>query len=326
VAGAIAVSAATLPLLLPFAENALKIKDRFWARDFNALTPVLYLEKLFGTAAGPAVLALAAACAVAVLLPGLASGSARPRSGIPSASTMNPGERSHELVAALVLAATPLSAYLLAELYTGALTPRYTVAGVAGVALLVGLAVTRNSDPWDRLPGVVVAVFAGSALAMPVVSWAWQRGQPPVPDDVRDLLASHTDLPVAVDSPLTYLEYSHHLGPELGARLVYPMDAATAAAAYGENTPEISLRGLQRIKALAVRDYAGFVSETPRFYVLANRDRSRALTRCLQKDGYRLQLQAEAGGHMLLLAAPPEATTDGGAPDCRDGAGGSTGR
>jgi hypothetical protein len=320
VVAAIVASAASLPLLLPFAQNALRIKDRFWARDFNALTPVLYLEKLFGSAAGPAVLALVAACAVAVLLPGMASGSARPRTGVRPAPTLNVGDRSHELVAALVLAATPLSAYLLAELYTGALTPRYAIAAVAGVALLVGLAATRKSDQSGRLPGLVVAVFAGSALALQLLSWAWQRGQPPVPDGVRAMLASHADLPVAVDSPLTYLEYAHHLGPELGARLVYPMDAATAAAAYGENTPEISLRGLQRVKALDVRDYSDFVAATPRFYLLASRDRSRALAICLLKDGYRLELRAESSGLMLLLATPPDPASATGPPACRDGA------
>jgi len=319
IVAAIAVSAATLPLLLPFAQNALKIKDRFWARDFNALTPVFHLEKLFGPAVIPAVLALTAAFAVAVLLPAGAGGGAGRRADASPAATTSGRRRTHELVAALVLAATPLSAYLLAELYTGALTPRYTIAGVAGIALLVGLAATRVTDQSGRLSGLVVAVFAGSALALQLLSWAWQRGQPPVPDGVRAMLASHADLPVAVDSPLTYLEYAHHLGPELGARLVYPMDAATAAAAYGENTPEISLRGLQRVTALHLRDYGDFLAATPGFYLLASRDRSRALAICLLKDGYHLELRAESGGLMLLRVTPPDPANATGPPACRDG-------
>jgi 4-amino-4-deoxy-L-arabinose transferase-like glycosyltransferase len=300
--GAATVSVATLPLLLPFASNAAKIKEGFWAQNFTPLDPFVYQWHLYGPAVAPTVLALLAVGAIMVAWPKGTGAGARRRELLAepnSATRERPSIPAHELVAALVLAFAPFSAYLLAEMYTGALVPRYTIGGVAGVSLLVGYASAWGATVFPRATAVAVTIFFASALALQgrhlVIA------QAPVPEPLASVLRSQSNLPVAVDSPLQYLVYQHYLPGDVARRLVYPMDPSTALDMYGANSAEISLRGLGQIVPLNVPSYREFVDSTPRFYVVAQRDRPLALLRALQRDGYRVQLQQELGEQFVLL-------------------------
>jgi hypothetical protein len=210
----------------------------------------------------------------------------------------------HEVAAACVLALTPVSAFVLAGLLTGALTAKYTVAFVPGVAILFGYLLSVV-EGWRR-PAALLALgvltllglgrFAADALAY--------RDDVPTPMQLATLLPQGSTLPIAFDSPHLFLETVYYQPQFANGRFQYPMDAATALVVRGFNNDEIALRGLTTIKPLNVVGYREFLLRNREILVVFSRDFWPGLVAALKRDGYCLQPVAEIDTTVLLHAFP----------------------
>jgi hypothetical protein len=193
---------------------------------------------------------------------------------------------------------------MLAGSVTGALTAKYAIAFVPGVAILFGylLSVVEN---WRRSAALLglgaltllgLGRFATEALAY--------REDVPMPMRLAALLPQGSTLPIAFDSPHLFLETVYYQPRFANGRFQYPMDAATALAVRGFNNDEIALRGLTTIKPLNVADYREFLLHNREFLVVFSRDFWPGLVLALQRDGYCLQPLAEVDTTVLLHALP----------------------
>ena len=209
---------------------------------------------------------------------------------------------AHEILAAAVLALTPVSAFVLAVVATGALTSKYTITLVAGVAILVGYLLACGEARHRGLVAAITVLLAFWAVGRHASAALDERGSEPVPAAIRDALARSSQ-PVAFDSPHLFLQFVHY-EPQLAGRFVYPMDAATALEVRGFNNDEIALRGLQQIRPLHVVGYREFVDRHDTFLVVRSRVFWPTLVTVLRRDGYCLAKVAESGSTELLQAFP----------------------
>lgn len=289
IAAAILASLLALPLLLLFAQNATAMKAGAWSADFGLRSVPVYYREFFADAVFPALCALIASALLWEKL-GNATGDARP-STVPS----------WECLAAVVLAATPFSAFLLAKIVTGTLTTRYAIVVVPGVAMLLAYAVDRLHARRAGLAAFVVGVLAAAS----VLSYRQQLQRELVDRTNSDVLVpilARSALDVVFDDPQTFLRYQHVASEALQARLIYPMDPPTALALHGSNADEISLRALRQIRPLNIADYSDFVATHRRVLLVASPYQVRSLVPSLLRDGWRLELLEEYKGTMLMLA------------------------
>jgi hypothetical protein len=276
-------------LLLPFARLALGMQGAFWASSFRLADAYQYFTAFLQYAGSSVPIVLATGV---VLVGGLCT----VRQWRQALRVPVP---AHELVAAIALAYTPLLAFGLASTVTGALTPRYTIAFVPGVAMLLGYLVAIVAGVLPRTAWLATACIAAlgfTGLVRAVGDLFVEQG---FPGELRQVMES-TRLPVAFDAPHKFLEYSHYAPEAVRQRFVYPMDAPLAVRLRGFNNDEIALRGLAQIAPLHVTGYREFVARTPEFLLVQDRGFAPALARQLPADGFCLQPLATAGSVVLL--------------------------
>jgi hypothetical protein len=277
-------------ILIPFARNATAMKGAFWASGYRLADLPSYYTGFLNYAGATVLVVLGASLILA------------PLSYRSAGRTVCPAIPAHEVVAAVVLALTPISAFVLAELITGALTSKYAITLVPGVAILAGylLAVVQASA---RIPVFLsVTVLTVFGIGNFISAAMHERGVEPVPAEMRATLEK-SSLPVAFDSPHLFLEWVYYEQTPAAKRFVYPMDAATALAMRGFNNDEIALRGLSRVVPINISDYAGFTSRHSEFLVLYSSNFASALVRALQADGFCFRVLARSGPTTLLKAA-----------------------
>ena len=279
--------------LLAFARSATTLQQGFWASSYRAAHIPTYYTGFLGWAGWAWLAALALVACLFM--------SGRRRSPRAAQSASLP---QHEIVAACVLALTPVSAFVLAGLVTGALAAKYTIAFVPGVAILFGYLLSIV-EGWQR-PAALLALSVVTLLGLGrfAADTLAYRDDVPMPMRLSALLPQGSTLPVAFDSPHLFLETVYYEPQFADGRFQYPMDAATALAVRGFNNDEIALRGLTSIKPLNVSDYREFLLHNREFLVVFSRDFWPGLVTSLKRDGYCLQLVAEVDTTVLLHAFP----------------------
>ena len=288
---AVIAAAAVLTLgLVAFARNASGMQGGFWAAGFRFAELPGYYGGFLAYAGATAYVVIGVAVALAAL--GWRRSSPAERPAVPA----------HEVLAAVVLALTPVSAFLLAVVATGALTSKYTITLVAGVAILVGYLLACGETRHRGLAAATTVLLAIWAVGRHASLALDYRGSEAVPAAIRYALARSSQ-PVAFDSPHMFLQFVHY-EPQLAGRFFYPMDAATALEVRGFNNDEIALRGLQQIRSLNVTTYREFVDRHATFLVVYSRVFWPALVKALRRDGYCLSPVAESGSTELLQAFP----------------------
>jgi hypothetical protein len=279
--------------LLVFVRSATTMKQGFWASGYRAADIPGYYTGFLGWAGWAWVAALALAACLAIL-------GRRSRPEAAQQGTLP----QHEIVAACVLALTPVSAFMLAGLITDALTAKYAIAFVPGMAILFGYLLSVV-EGWRRpaaLLGLGVLTLLGlGRFATDALAY---RDDVPMPMRLAALLPQGSTLPIAFDSPHLFLETVYYQPQFANGRFQYPMDAATALAVRGFNNDEIALRGLTTIKPLNVADYREFLLRNREFLVVFSRDFWPGLVIALKRDGYCLQPLAEVDTTVLLHAFP----------------------
>ena len=276
--------------LLVFARNAAGMQGNFWAADFQAADLPGYYRGFLEHAGITIYVVLAATIVLGAI----------GRRSTPQAD--QPAVPAHEIVAAMVLALTPLSAFLLAAVVTGALTSKYTITLVAGVAILFGYLLAWVEARRRGMAAAIVTLLAVIAIGRHASSALEFRRSEPVPAGIRDAMLRSSQA-IAFDSPHLFLQFVHY-EPQLAGRFTYPMDPAAALEVRGFNNDEIALRGLQQIRSLNVTAYQDFVDRHDTFLVVYSRVFWPALVKALQRDGYCLSKVAESDTTQLWQAFP----------------------
>ena len=291
--GTIAVALIAMLGLLAFARSATTMKQGFWASGYRAADIPEYYTGLLGWAGWAWLAAFALATCLTLL-------GRRSRPETVQRETLP----QHEIVAASVLALTPISAFVLAGMVTGALTAKYAIAFVPGVAILFGYLLSVI-EGWRRAAtllalGILTMLGLGRFAAD---AYAY-RDDVPIPLRLGALMPQGSTLPVAFDSPHLFLETVHYQPQFADGHFHYPMDPATALAVRGFNNDEIALRGLATIKPTNVSDYREFLLRNREFLVVFSRDFWPGLVPALKRDGYCLRPVAEIDTTVLLHAFP----------------------
>ena len=285
--GAICVALVLLVGLLPFARTTAAFRGGFWASAFHASDLPLYYVWVLeaGKLVIPAVMLAAGVLAVW----------ARRR----APRTLWPQVPGHELVAALVLVMTPVLAFGLAKLATGALTAKYTLALVPGLAIVTGYLVACAELTSRRAAAALAIGLGGFGLYHNAEATLAYRGLEAVPGPVLSALRD-SSLPVAFDSPHKFLEFEHYVPAAVAGRFVYPMDAETALRVRHFNNDEIALRNLARIRPLNILDYQDFKARNREFLLVYDATFWPGLERELPRDGFCLVTRARSGTIYVL--------------------------
>jgi hypothetical protein len=289
---AFAVAALSLGLLWPLVAQARTFAGTFWARPEWAAVKPAYLALL-----PPLKTPLLVALVALVFYP--------ERGPIPGR-----GGPSHEMAAALGLAALPVLGMLLGEYVTGVFTFRYILPAVAGLSLVVAFVSCRRSAG---------CVFLGGALLLCLLQIAVQQGNREYArltnESARiaaacDYLGANSSagLPVVVSGPLPFLELAHHASPELAARLYYLSDPALSQHYLHHDTAERALRNLRRRVPVGVVDYGDFLAGHHRFLVYGD---DGWLRPALQAAGARFEARGRCEGRGLYLV---DTVGDAGSP------------
>ena len=220
----------------------------------------------------------------------------------PETSRSPSGSALPEIVAASAFLAVPLVAVVLAEITTGAYTPRYALPAVLGVVVLLPLALHRLEG------GRIVASLVVAVLLVVVVGRSyWNQA-----DDIRtatraqaDLLGSlqrivdDTDLAIAVADPHDFFVLSHYAPPALRARVLHLSDQRAALQYTGSASTEDGLVVLSRFAPLDVRRFRPYVESNPRFLLLLAVRQGNWVVRALERDGRALEPYPNADGLLL---------------------------
>lgn len=288
-----AIAAAPLALLpsVPLLVAASDYSANFWARPDPRRSLDLYVDLLEPRAAWLAVAAvLAAGAALALLRPGREE-----ERRVPPAEVV--------LLASLV--ALPVLGTGVAMLATGAFTERYAVAGVVGLAALLGLAARRVDTVLPAASAAVAAVLvlwaalelgaavrsADESARRQATTLAFLRGH------ARD------GVPLVVSSPHEFLVLSHATSGE-GPRLTYLADPARALRRFDTDTVELGLLALGEFAPLTVRSYDGVLASAPRFLVYGRDGAWDWLTGALRADGARMTVRARTADDVLFDVRP----------------------
>lgn len=178
---------------------------------------------------------------------------------------------AHEIGAGLATLAVPLGAVLLGVYGVGVFVPRYALAGVIGLSIVLPLAVARAGSR-----GGVADVVLSTALIATFCGLAYQSivGERRVyrdPVATRPMLLQQLSKgdTVVVSGTTEYLQLWYYAPPELRRRLVYLADPVAALEETGSDTIDRNYLVLRRWSSVSVLDYDTFIATHRTFHVYA---------------------------------------------------------
>jgi hypothetical protein len=284
----IAISLSALLLLLPFVPHALEMREHFWASRFGFRTLRDDYRELIRTELLPFV-----SLCILALLGGAWRGLRRTRSE-------GCGPREGEIAAAASLALTPVSVWALALLYTNAMTYRYGLVAVLGVALLAGHAVLVLERLDRRLAWAAILVIAAGGLVT-VKQTVRSGGYGPLAAGLEEFVIE-SKARIAVDSPRLFLETFHYLPAAYKPKLVYLTDRDASRRRLGFDNDEIAIPKLKTVVALETEPYSEFCARERGFYVMAAQSRYWLLEQ-LARDGAAVVQIAQFGKIQVFRVA-----------------------
>jgi hypothetical protein len=281
--------AAALPLA-PLASAAAGQRQHFWAHASSAEISAAYRFLFADLWTGPLPWALGAIAILAVgarLWP-IASCTIEP---IPV----------HEGVAAAIAILLPSLSVLLALVITGAFVPRYALAAIGAVSVVLPLAASHVARA-GPIAGVVllVALAAGHAGAFAAVI----RSAPfDNPVTARPLLAASLRQPgpTVASAQLWFLQLWYYAAPELKSRMVYVADPDRSLQYTGSDTMDRNYLALARWTAVPVERLDSFLPRHPDLRIYASG--SGWLLEWLRDRHARLEMMGTEPGGQLYTAA-----------------------
>jgi hypothetical protein len=199
----------------------------------------------------------------------------------------------HETAALLAAVLVPIAGVLLGVFVTGVFVPRYALPAVAGISLLVALAIPRSTRAELVLP--LVLLVSTAELLFPVA----RIGDP---FEARPVLvdALKSPGPTAITGGLTYLQLWYYAPAALKPRLVYIADPSSARRLTGSDTIDLGLLALSRWTTVGAVPFAGFRLQHRTFRVYAYG--SGWLLDRLRESGAELEeREAEASAQLYIV-------------------------
>lgn len=290
VAAALLLSAAAALPLVGLVRAAARQGGTFWAPaslEQSAEAYAFLLEPLPWAHLATATVVIMALAAVGFLFH--KGGNSRPRH-LPA----------HEIAAGVLAVLVPLAGVLLSVLVTGALVPRYLLAGVAGISLVpaVGVWMLARRAPVIELvlPAVLIAAF------LPMMGAVVRL---PHPVESRPLLLESLRSPgqTAVTGGLTFLQLWYYAPTELKPRLVYVAGPERALRYLGTDTIDLGYQALARWTPVSVTTVERWTSRRAELRVYAYG--SGWLLQALQDEGAQLdEMGGESGARLYRVALP----------------------
>ena len=290
---ALCVGFCPLVFLLPAAWEAARLYTTnvanfpiFWAKPSIARIGGFYYT-LLSPLTFPVILLVAA-----VSLPNwpvAAGGSERPVRGL----------YLHEKIAVAGCLALPFVMVAFTKWRTGYFMGRYALPTVLGVAIVSCAALDRF---FPRRAAVLLLVlitgsFAGTGLYLGAAAKA------AVPSLEEAVGVAAGNAPIVIADPLLYLVMAHYEAPAVVSRLYYLADRKFLLE-KPDIMPELGIvAGRLRFPG-NVRDFSGFISEHPSFWVVSNSYwRTEWVPHRLIGSGYRLELRSQNGGRLFFYAS-----------------------
>jgi hypothetical protein len=309
----LAFCAATTPLVvfLPLIQVGRKLAGTFWAKP-QWQTMVGFYQNVFA----PAVVPLLAIILILALYAIVRSSAPMTR----TSATVAPPP-SYEVVASIGYLAIPAVATVLAKLVTGALTDRYALPAVLGVAVVVPWGAYHLLDRRATMGALIAVLLCSWFVAMVGILPAKRlRNESAIPEAVYHFLrsAAPSNEPIVIASPHTFFQLTYYAPADLAPRFVYLADPATALRYLQTDTPELGIQEFRRWTALRIEDYPAYLSAHPRFLLYADRGPWAWLLPALAARRVRSHVVALDGpARLLLVDARPIALT-GETPASRD--------
>jgi hypothetical protein len=175
---------------------------------------------------------------------------------------------SHEAVAIVVAAATPMLAVLIGRFVAGVFVPRYALGGIVGVSIGVPIALWRSNVRRSPAELLVCAALL-YVVGVSAVGTARSPTRPLNPVDGRPVLTSSLQSPgpTVISSSLQFLEYWYYLPPAFETRVCYLADPAQALSRTGSDTIDRGYLALSRWTAVPIQPYETFLAQHRSFRV-----------------------------------------------------------
>lgn len=210
---------------------------------------------------------------------------------------------AHEWVAVLALVLIPFFAFLLSRLGKAPMTPRYSIATVAGLACIVGLSFAKR-PVIASIVLVAIAAQAGmdfrefrrnSGVGEPSSSTWIPATFSPYGSEFDALRSSpHHDLPIVLLDWLEFAPMFHYAPPDLSPRLVF-LSASDKFISENYRLLQECCQAPGRVSSLAA------LLTTNRSFLAYSTDRYLSVLDTFLKDGARVTAEKAWPGHSLFL-------------------------
>lgn len=297
---------ATTPLLafLPLIQAGRRHATTFWAPPQWQMMIVFY-QNVLGPAAVPLLAIILILAFYAIV-----------RSSVPlerTAVTMA-APPLHEVIAALGYLAIPAIATVLAKVVTGALTDRYALPAVLGLALIVPWGAYHLLDGRATMGAVMAVLLCGWFVAIVGFQSVIRLREEPLANEAvyRFLrMAAPGNEPIVIPSPHTFFKLTYYAPPDLSSRLLYLADRAAALHHLRTDTPEVGIHEFRRWTALRIEDYRHYLSAHPRFLLYADRGPWAWLVPALAATNARFHpLALDGPAPLFLVETQPNTPTN----------------
>jgi hypothetical protein len=291
------------PLVAFVRGSALRFVATFWAVPGRPVEIARAYQTLFGPTLTVSFLA------------GLATW-ALPRAGRWRSSEEDraPALASEHWVAGAAFALLPLVTWVAAKLFTNAFAPKYALASVAGVIVIVAMAPTLipASQTWTQRLAVALLCLV-PALELPSIgaafgdpSWSTIRDR----DDFLEDLVNQYDATAVFDSALQFLPAYHYARPEVRDGFRYAVDSSAGRFA-GNDTLGRAMKELQRHVDVHTVEYRDLITPGRRLLIVSPVAGAEAfwLVPRLVQQGQRLTLVGRRSGLAVYLLEVDERPT-----------------
>lgn len=224
----------------------------------------------------------------------------------PAAATDFPArDYAPEAVAVIAFCTIPVFAVLLAKYGTHIFFPRYGIAGAFGFAVLAGVCgwlvfARQTFFGWTLVATLGLLLLHGQKVA-DIADIRDSRADPPgvvlplrLPAIVRN-----DNLPIAFADLHDYMQFFYYGDAPTRSRAFYPADEKLAAHYLGFTFHERMMIGSAPFFGTQIVQYAAFIHDHKKFYVLGSLEYSAWLVRALLADG--ISLKMVQGGPKDLL-------------------------
>jgi hypothetical protein len=215
-----------------------------------------------------------------------------------------------EAVLLFGLLAVPLTTLAVIKVMHGAMTDRYLLVTVIGVAVSLAclLSVARR-EALGLIALCVISTIGVRELSFwrSVHSLQVWNSSAPVEDFVGKV--GHEDLPVAIDSGTRVLQLEHYASPAWKSRFIFLQDEEKSLQYLRTNSVDRNLVLLKPYLAFQMEPFTEFVTRHRQFLLyVEDEDKFNWLPRYLPGAGFEMQvLRADPLRKVYLVTAPPDA-------------------